>query len=246
MKKLLLISTLLFTVSVISIPHAVAQAQTIYACVDKALGGIMRWVSGPGQCMRFETQISWNVTGPTGPTGPAGSTGATGPSGPAGAIGAIGPSGPSGPSGPAGATGAIGPSGPAGVAGSTGPAGPPGGFDISKISTYYNTYDCPLGQMLMSYDFQCPFAGGAFWATVDEAAYDLSQCISPDSACAGCVLSGGNNVSGNCPSQCVLLIPSGIGIYCQGPPNYPTGINPPQSWDITCYDIGLTCQKYVP
>lgn len=62
MKKLLLVIVLLIAVFFVLIAPASAQAQTIYACVDKAFAGLMRWVSGPGQCLKFETQISWNST----------------------------------------------------------------------------------------------------------------------------------------------------------------------------------------
>ena len=96
---------------------ALAQAgSVIFACVksdddrDK-----IRFVPGPGLCVKKEIEFSWNVVGPTGPTGPAGPigptglTGATGPTGQTGATGPIGPIGPAGPIGPTGLTGATGP-----------------------------------------------------------------------------------------------------------------------------------------
>ncbi|MGH8963529.1 MAG: hypothetical protein ACRDWT_20440 [Jatrophihabitantaceae bacterium] len=60
-------------------------------------------------CLRYDTRITWNQTGPAGLAGPKGAQG------PTGATGASGPAGSTGPQGPAGATGPAGPQGPAGT-----------------------------------------------------------------------------------------------------------------------------------
>jgi len=77
MKKLLVVSGLVLAVLIAAISET--SAQTIYSCYKKN-SGAMRHVTGPGQCKKTETEISWNTTGaqgPTGPTGPQGPTGVT-------------------------------------------------------------------------------------------------------------------------------------------------------------------------
>jgi hypothetical protein len=102
-----------------------ASAQQIYGCVGPL--GVLRIVAANTPCLRTETPLAWNVTGPQGPAGPAG------PQGPAGAQGAQGPAGPIGATGATGASGAPGPQGPAG------PAGPSGGI------IGVNEYQCVVG-----------------------------------------------------------------------------------------------------
>jgi Collagen triple helix repeat (20 copies) len=86
-------------------------------CLNHNLGALynvkVNPTTPPG-CLRNDTVISWNQTGPPGPAG------AAGPAGPAGQ------SGPAGPQGPKGDTGPVGPAGPPGPQGDTGPAGPAG------------------------------------------------------------------------------------------------------------------------
>jgi hypothetical protein len=78
------------------------DAAVIYGCRANTTG-LLHIVSGPGQCTRTQTQISWDVVGPQGPVGPPGPTGPAGPIGPTGLTGPAGPAGPQGPTGPAGA-----------------------------------------------------------------------------------------------------------------------------------------------
>jgi hypothetical protein len=118
MKKLAVavaISTCLVCLIIAGFPR-LGDAAEIYGCYGK-LAGLMRIVSGPGQCNRLENPISWNNVGPEGPAGP---TGSMGPAGPTGATG------PQGSPGPQGLTGAVGPQGPIGLIGPAGPQGPAG------------------------------------------------------------------------------------------------------------------------
>jgi hypothetical protein len=65
--------------------RASANDGTIYACVLKS--GLLRIVSSPGSCTKFERLLSWNIMGLQGPKGDPGLTGndgATGTTGPAG------------------------------------------------------------------------------------------------------------------------------------------------------------------
>jgi hypothetical protein len=75
-------------------------------------------------CLRGDSRISWNQTGPAGPAGTPGAQGPKGDTGSAGATGATGATGAHGDTGPAGATGASGAIGPQGPKGDTGVAGP--------------------------------------------------------------------------------------------------------------------------
>jgi hypothetical protein len=45
-----------------------SDAGVIYGCAAK-MTGLLRIVNGPGKCTRYETEISWNQTGPQGPAG---------------------------------------------------------------------------------------------------------------------------------------------------------------------------------
>ena len=93
----------------------------IHGCVKTGHGQLRLIDTAAGEtCLKSETAVTWNQTGPRGPQGPKGDTGATGPQGPAG------PAGPAGPQGPKGDTGATGPQGPAGPAGPQGPKGDTG------------------------------------------------------------------------------------------------------------------------
>jgi hypothetical protein len=48
-----------------------AEQNVIHGCYSKDTG-VLRIVSGPGDCSGVESPISWNQTGPQGPPGPAG------------------------------------------------------------------------------------------------------------------------------------------------------------------------------
>ncbi len=87
----------------------------IHGCYGTKLGTLRVIDTGAGQaCVKGETGLNWNQTGPQGATGPAGPQGATG------------------------SRGAAGPQGPAGPAGATGPAGPstagPNGLDVTVVT----------------------------------------------------------------------------------------------------------------
>jgi hypothetical protein len=82
----------------------------IHACVatssarQPALLGRIRLIDPAKQkCQSYESNVTWNRTGPIGPSGPSGPQGGSGPQGPSGPSGPQGGSGPSGPSGPQGA-----------------------------------------------------------------------------------------------------------------------------------------------
>lgn len=129
MKKTATVSAIGICITVLIIAGfpLLGDAAVIYGCKEGT--GLLKIVSGPGQCTRTQTPISWNVVGPQGPVGPPGPTGATGQTGAAGPVGPVGPVGPAGQAGatgPAGPTGITGPAGPAGPTGITGPAGPQG------------------------------------------------------------------------------------------------------------------------
>ena len=81
MKKLLVVSGLVLAVFIAAISET--SAQTIYSCYKKT-SGAMRYVTGPGQCKKTETQISFNTAGPAGPQGATGAAGPAGPTGPQG------------------------------------------------------------------------------------------------------------------------------------------------------------------
>ena len=95
------------------------NSNTIYACYHKNTG-VLRKVSGPGQCKNPEIQISWSVSGTPGPQGPQGPAGPQGPQGPAGPQGQQGPQGIQGPQGERGETGATGATGAQGAKGDPG------------------------------------------------------------------------------------------------------------------------------
>src|SRR6184192_3248271 len=77
----------------------VPSNNVIYAC---QLGddGVVRIVSDPSRCRRYERVIAWNAQGPKGDPGPAGASGPMGPAGPPGLNGAPGPTGSTGAMGP--------------------------------------------------------------------------------------------------------------------------------------------------
>ena len=85
---MLLAISICLTVMVIAGFPGLGDAATIYGCYGRILGVVQR-VSGPGQCERSETPISWNSEGPPGLPGLKGDTGPQGPAGPIGPIGAI-------------------------------------------------------------------------------------------------------------------------------------------------------------
>lgn len=79
MKKLAVavaISTCLVGLIIAGFPQ-LGDAAVIYGCYGKVVG-VMRIVSGPGQCSRFENPISWNEVGPAGPQGEQGPIGPPG------------------------------------------------------------------------------------------------------------------------------------------------------------------------
>lgn len=117
-----------------------SSPDTTYTACVSTVGHALYNVTSTGTptCLRHDTKITWNQTGPqgaqgpagaAGPTGAKGDTGATGPAGvtgavgPTGDIGATGPAGVTGPKGDTGATGAQGLMGAVGAAGPQGPAG---------------------------------------------------------------------------------------------------------------------------
>jgi hypothetical protein len=115
-----------------------AGSSNVYeGCLNHRLGALydvhLNRTSQP-RCLRGDSAVTWNQTGPAGAAGPAGPKGDTGPAGPAGGgpqglKGDTGPAGPAGAAGPQGLKGDTGPAGPAGVAGlkgDPGPAGPAG------------------------------------------------------------------------------------------------------------------------
>ena len=118
MKKILLLTALIFGLSFSFSISAFADDSVIYGCY-KEKNGKVRVVSGPDDCKKKEVSISWNVMG----QGGDGEIGPTGPKGDKGDQGATGSAGPKGDKGDQGATGAAGPKGDKGA---TGPAGPQG------------------------------------------------------------------------------------------------------------------------
>ncbi|MDE3156797.1 MAG: carboxypeptidase regulatory-like domain-containing protein, partial [Acidobacteriota bacterium] len=91
--------------------------------------GQVRIVGPNDTCLRNETKIQWNITGPQGPQGDQGIQGPIGPMGPQGVQG---PQGPAGPQGAQGLQGLAGPAGPAGPQGAQGPQG--NGLDTAVIT----------------------------------------------------------------------------------------------------------------
>ena len=78
-------------------------AGVIHACREP-ITGLIRQINS-GHCLRAETIVHWNITGPMGPAGPPGPQGVPGEPGSAGPQGIAGPEGPPGPQGPAGLVG---------------------------------------------------------------------------------------------------------------------------------------------
>ena len=109
------------TITVASASSASTPPASYQGCLNHVTGSVYNVHVNPASaptCLRHDTQISWNQTGPAGPAGAAGQVGPVGP------VGATGEPGPAGPAGPAGAPGVTGPTGLTGPAGPQGPAGP--------------------------------------------------------------------------------------------------------------------------
>jgi collagen triple helix repeat protein len=80
-------------------------------CLNRSLGALYHVAlnpSSPPGCLRDDTRVSWNQTGPMGPAGTRGATGAAGPQGSKGDTGAAGPQGAKGDTGTLGPAGANG------------------------------------------------------------------------------------------------------------------------------------------
>ena len=96
---------------------------------DNGRLGQVRIIGANDTCLRNETKIEWNITGPQGPQGEQGIQGPIGPMGPQGQQGLTGPEGPQGPQGL---------QGPQGVQGQQGPKGDQGpqgnGLDTAAIT----------------------------------------------------------------------------------------------------------------
>ncbi|HEY2769127.1 MAG TPA: hypothetical protein VGI87_01055 [Solirubrobacteraceae bacterium] len=105
----------------VSAATSTPPSSTVYeGCLNRSLGALYNVQVNPSsapRCLRGDTLISWNQTGPAGAAGPKGDTGPAGPKGDTGPAGAAGPKGDTGPAGPQGQAG------PQGPQGSTGPAG---------------------------------------------------------------------------------------------------------------------------
>jgi hypothetical protein len=72
-----------FIATGVAIGSTTESGTVIYACKHPS-GGWLRQVSGPAQCRRRETPVSWNIEGPKGDKGDPGEPGAAGPQGPKG------------------------------------------------------------------------------------------------------------------------------------------------------------------
>jgi hypothetical protein len=90
MKMILIVAA----VVAVAVAAGVALAQdtgepvVIHACKHPS-GGWLRQVSGPTQCRRRETAVSWNIAGAKGDKGDPGEPGAPGPAGPKGDPGTV-------------------------------------------------------------------------------------------------------------------------------------------------------------
>jgi hypothetical protein len=109
-----------------TLTYAQLANSTINACVSKM--GIVRIIpeGSPTRCLKHETLLTWNTSGPEGEQGPKGDTGDIGPAGPQGEPGLKGDKGEQGEQGPSGPQGESGPAGPQGEKGEPGPQGPAG------------------------------------------------------------------------------------------------------------------------
>jgi hypothetical protein len=131
---------------------SIPDANKVYtACLFKSVGTIrlidtsLPANSFMSHCLAFETEITFNQSGPPG------APGAPGPAGPPGAAGATGPTGPTGPAGSPGDTGPAGPPGPQGPPGPAGPAGSVAGFGTDTGNAHAgNGAECTLGTILLS------------------------------------------------------------------------------------------------
>ncbi len=70
MKALFSITGLILAILVAAITDSSGQTGLIYGCYSNR-NGALRIVTGPNQCTKSETAISWNQMGPAGPPGPA-------------------------------------------------------------------------------------------------------------------------------------------------------------------------------
>lgn len=102
----------------------VGNDDIIRGCVES--DGGLRLISSEDSCIRSETAIQWNVTGPEGPVGPEGTAGPVGDAGPNGTAGQQGVAGLQGPAGPQGDVGQQSPAGEIGPEGAVGPQGTEG------------------------------------------------------------------------------------------------------------------------
>jgi hypothetical protein len=140
-------------------------------CLKRGLGALYNVKvnpSAPPRCLRHDTVISWNQTGPTGatgPQGPTGDTGAKGDTGPTGTPGAKGDTGPAGAQGDPGPQGDTGAAGPAGVSGYyfTGIQ-----FDVPAFADHTVKKSCPLGMKIIT--------GGA-WLQSDPRPDDIRPVL---------------------------------------------------------------------
>lgn len=106
--------------------YAGLETKTINACVSKV--GIMRIIpnGSPIQCLKHETLLTWNTSGPQGLQGEPGPAGPQGPQGDIGSKGEKGDQGEQGPAGSQGEQGEAGKQGPQGEMGEPGEPGPAG------------------------------------------------------------------------------------------------------------------------
>lgn len=115
-----------------TLTYAQLSGTTINACVSKP--GFVRIIpeGSPARCLKHETLLTWNTSGPQGPQGEPGPAGPAGPQGSQGDIGLQGEKGDKGdpgaqgPTGPQGEPGPVGPQGEKGEQGESGPAGTDG------------------------------------------------------------------------------------------------------------------------
>lgn len=109
-----------------TLTYAQLANTTINACVSKI--GLIRIIpdDNPAKCLKHETLLTWNTSGPQGEPGPQGLQGEPGPmgsTGPQGEKGEGGEKGAAGEAGPQGEQGPVGPRGPQGEKGEPGSAG---------------------------------------------------------------------------------------------------------------------------
>jgi Lamin Tail Domain len=89
--KMILIVAAVVAVAVaagVALAQDTGEPAVIHACKHPS-GGWLRQVSGPTQCRRRETAVSWNIAGAKGDKGDPGEPGAPGPAGPKGDPGTV-------------------------------------------------------------------------------------------------------------------------------------------------------------